>query len=43
MVYICQSQSPNSSHPPFPCLGIGMFVLCLCFYFHFANRFISNY
>ena len=30
IVYICQSQSPNSSHPsPFP-LGIHMFVLYVC-------------
>ena len=28
-VYICQSQSPNSSHPPFP-LGIHTFVLYAC-------------
>ena len=35
LVYICQSQSPNSSHhhhsrPPLPPLGIHTFVLYVC-------------
>ena len=29
IVYICQSQSPNSSYPPF-LLGMRMFVLYIC-------------
>ena len=39
IVYICQSQSPNSSYPPFP-LGIHTFVLYVCLYFYFANKII---
>ena len=29
MVYICQHQSPNSSHPLIP-LGVSIFVLYIC-------------
>ena len=36
-VYICQSQSPNSSHLPFP-LGMYTFVL----YFCFVNKKVYN-
>ena len=28
IVYLCQSQSPSSSHPPFP-FGVHLFVLCV--------------
>ena len=43
VVYICQSQSSNSSsHPPFPLSMLGAYVfslhLCLCF----VNRFICT-
>ena len=37
--YICQSQSPNSSHP-FPSLYPYVCSLYLCLYFCFANKFI---
>ena len=38
MVYICQSQSPNTSHPPLsPCYPY-ICSLSLCLYFCFANR-----
>ena len=46
LVYICQSQSPNSSHhhstPTFPsrCPYVGSLHLCL--YFCLANRFICT-
>ena len=30
IVYMCQSQFPNSLHPPFHLLGIYIFVLCVC-------------
>ena len=39
-MYMCQSQSPNSSHPtPFP-LGIHTFVLYVCLCFCFGNKII---
>ena len=44
IVYICQSQSPSSSHPPnplpFPPWYPYIFSLCLCLYFCFANKII---
>ena len=40
MVYICQSQSPNSSQPPIPPLASLPLFSSLCLYFCFANRFI---
>ena len=39
IVFICQSRSPNSSHPP---TGFHRFVLYVCLYFCFANRFICT-
>ena len=40
VVYMCQSQSPNSSHPPSP-LGNHKFVLYICDCFCFANKLVS--
>ena len=41
VVYLCQSQSPNPSHPPPPWCPY-ICSLHLCFYFCFANRFICT-
>ena len=40
VVYTCQSQFPNSYHPPFPAWCPYTCSLCLCLYFCFANRFL---
>ena len=41
VVYICQYQSPNPSHVPFPSWYPNVFCsLGLCLYFCFANKFI---
>ena len=40
VVYMCQSQYPNSSYPSFP-LGIHIFVLYVTVYFCFANKIIN--
>ena len=42
VVHICQSQSPNSSHPLSPTLCLLVRSLRLHFYSHFANRFICT-
>ena len=39
-MYICQSQSPNSSYLPFPPWCLYIYSLCLCLYFCFANKII---
>ena len=41
-MYICQSQSPNSSHPPFPPWCPYVCSQRLCLYFCLANRFICT-
>ena len=42
VVYICQSQSPNSFQPPFPPWYLYICSLHLCLYFCFANKIIFN-
>ena len=42
VVYICQSQSPNSFQPPFPPWYPYICSLYLCLYFCFANKIIFN-
>ena len=41
VAYTCRSQSPNPAYPSPSLLGIHTFVLCLCFYFCFANKIIN--
>ena len=41
-MYICQSQSPSSSHPPFPPWYPYVCSLHLCLYFCFTNKFICT-
>ena len=36
--YICQSQYPRPSHPPFPLWCPYIYFLPLCLYFYFANK-----
>ena len=40
IVYMCQSQSPNSSYPPHPPWYPYIWSLCLCLYCSFANKVI---
>ena len=40
MVYICQSQPPNSSHPPFHPWCLYVCSLYLCLYFCFVNKIV---
>ena len=43
VVYICQSQSPNSFNASLPSLGIHkLFSLCLCLYFWFSDKLICT-
>ena len=42
VVYMCQSQSPNSSHSPFSPWCPYVCSLYLCLYFCFADRFICT-
>ena len=42
LVYICQSQSPSSSHPPFPPWCPYVCSLHLCLYFCLSNRFMCT-
>ena len=41
-LYICQSQSPNSSHSPCPPLYPYVCSLHLCLYFYFVSKVIST-
>ena len=41
VVYMCQTQSPNSSRPLLPCL-VSMFVFYIYVYFCFAYKFICT-
>ena len=41
IVYICKSQSPNSSHPCIP-FGRNVFVFYVCLYFCFSNKIICT-
>ena len=43
IMYMCQSQSPNSFHPTFPPWYLCICSLCLCLYFCFANRIIYTF
>ena len=41
-MYICQSQSPNSSHTPLPPWYPYVCSLRLCLYFRFVNKIVST-